>query len=90
MTETVYFVCQEEDEKTRFIVQRLKRFHESVEVVTCDRLWKLDNLLGVYILILDPDEMEPGLLDEVVERVNSTYDPARSLVAMITGEYGVA
>jgi hypothetical protein len=90
MTETVYLVCETEDETTRFIIQRLKRFHQSVEVVPCDKLWKLDNLRGVYILIKDPDEMEPELLDEVVDRVNATYDPARTLVAMISAQYGVA
>jgi hypothetical protein len=90
VSESVYFVCQEEDEKTKFVIQRLKRFHESVSVVTCDKLWKLDTLSGVYIIIQDPDEMEPELLDEVVSRVNNTYDPARSLVSMITAEYGVA
>jgi repressor of nif and glnA expression len=90
MDEKVYVVCREHDEKTKFIVQRLKRFHSNIEIVTAKTLWKLDTLSGVYISIIDPDEMEPELLDEVVSRVNNTYDPARSLVSMITAEYGVA
>ena len=89
-SEPVYLVCEELDDKTRFIVQRLKRHHEIVEVIPADRLWKLDNLSGVYILIQDPDEMPQELLEEVVMRVNATYDPARTLVSMVSAQYGVS
>jgi len=89
-SEPVYLVCEELDDNTKFVVQRLKRHHDVVEVVTCDKLWRLDNLSGVYILIKDPDTFSEDLLEEVVARVNATYDPARTLVGMISAEYGVS
>ena len=88
MTEPVYLVCEELDDNTKFVVQRLKRHHEIVDIITADKLWKLDNLSGVYILIKDPDEMPHDLLEEVVFRVNQTYDPARTLVGMVSAQYG--
>ena len=90
MTEPVYLVCEELDETTKFVVQRLKRHREVVEVITADKLWRLDNLSGVYIQILDPDTMPDELLEEVVARVNQTYDASRTLVAMISARYGIS
>jgi hypothetical protein len=88
--EPMYLVVQEQSDKVRFVVQRLKKFYESIEVVTCDKLWKLDTIEGAYINILDPDEMEPDLLEEVVARVNATYDESRTIVGMISVQYGVS
>ena len=90
MTEPVYLVCEELDDTTKFVVQRLKRHHEVVEVITADKLWRLDNLSGVYIQILDPDTMPDELLEEVVARVNQTYDASRTLVAMVSARYGIS
>ena len=90
MTEPVYLVCEELDDTTKFVVQRLKRHHKVVEVITADKLWKLDNLSGVYIQILDPDTMPDELLEEVVARVNQTYDASRTLVAMVSARYGIS
>ena len=89
-SEPVYLVCEELDDTTKFVVQRLKRHHDVVEVVTCDKLWRLDTLSGVYILIKDPDEMSEELLEEVVARVNQTYDASRTLVAMVSARYGIS
>ena len=88
MKELVYVFCEEYNDKAKFIVQRLKRFHDEIEVVTASTLWKFDTVSGAYILLVDPDEMPQELLEEVVLRVNQTYDPARTLVGMVSAQYG--
>jgi hypothetical protein len=90
MNEPMYLIVDEYTDKARFVVQRLKKFYENVEVITADKLWKLDVLNGAYVQMLDPDEWEPELLEEVVNRVNETYDEARSIVGMISVKYGVS
>jgi hypothetical protein len=89
VTEPVYLVCDEYDDKAKFVVQRLGRFHDNIEVIDGRTLWKLDGLQGVYVVVLDPDEMEPDLLDEVVNRINMTYDASRTMVSMMSVQYGV-
>jgi hypothetical protein len=89
VTEPVYLVCDEYDDKTKFVVQRLGRFHDNIEVIDGRTLWKLDGLQGVYVVVLDPDEMEPDLLDEVVNRINMTYDASRTMVSMMSVQYNV-
>lgn len=89
-SEPMYLIVDEYTDKAKFVVQRLKKFYENVEVITVDKLWKLDVLSGVYVQMLDPDEWEPELLEEVVNRVNNTYDEARSIVGMISVQYGVS
>jgi hypothetical protein len=90
VTEPVYLVCDEYDDKTKFVVQRLGRFHDNIEVIDGRTLWKLDGLSGVYVIVIDPDEMEQDLLDEVVLRINQTYDAARTMISMMTVKYGVS
>jgi hypothetical protein len=89
VTEPVYLICDEYNDKTKFVVQRLGRFHDNIEVIDGRTLWKLDGLQGVYVVVLDPDEMEPDLLDEVVNRINMTYDASRTMVSMMSVQYGV-
>jgi hypothetical protein len=75
------------NEKAVFFKQRLSRYHDDIELVPGNKLFKLMGVGGVMIYVLDPDEMDQNLLDEVVDRINMTYQEGSSIVCMATSNY---
>lgn len=83
----VWLVTEEMNEKAVFFKQRLSRYHDDIELIPGNQLFKLLGVSGGMIYILDPDTMDQELLDEVVDRVNMTYQEGSSIVCMATSNY---